>query len=478
MKKKLSNCPGISDNYILIDFGSTFTKAAVVSAEGKKIICTTMTPSTVNKDARIGLDICYSRIRHCIGEKAFNRSRKLATSSAAGGLRMVVVGLTKNLSISAGRNAAFGAGAKIIRTYTGFLTESDVEEMEQLNVEIILLCGGFEGGNETSVLHNAEMLGKYRGNAHIMYSGNSRVVYEVRNSLLVRQKKCSVVANIIPEIGKVNSKPAEELIRHIFMDRITGMKGLDKVQGELDEVLMPTPAAVLKAGKLLSKGSETQNGMGPLMIVDVGGATTDVYSHAEPILYENARYIGAPEPYSKRTVEGDLGMRESSDHVIEEVGYERAASDLGITVEALQLSIGRRLQNIDFIPPWESKEGEKERRIDQQLAKYAVNLASRRHAGHVEYVSSSICKFVQFGKNLEAISTVVGTGGQIVRSCDPKEILKEVLSGKPDRDREILLPEACRFMVDTDYILYAAGILSDIDPDLALSIMNNSIKEV
>lgn len=478
MKKKLNNHSGSCDHYILIDFGSTFTKAAAVSTKEKKVIFTTMAPSTVQTDARIGLDICYSRMRQHIGTENFDRARKLATSSAAGGLRMIVVGLTRNLSISAGRNAAFNAGAKIIKTYTGLLTEKNIEEIEQSNAEIILLCGGFEGGNETGVVHNAEMLGKCRAKIPIIYSGNSRAVHEVRKQLLVKQKECSLVANIIPQIGMVNSGPAEELIRQLFMSRITDMKGLDKIRGELDEVLMPTPAAVLRAGELLSKGTEGESGLGPLMIIDVGGATTDVYSHADPILYENAKWIGAPEPYSKRTVEGDLGMRESSDEVITEIGYGKAASDLGITVEHLQASISRRLKKIAFLPSDDAEERTQEMRIDQQIAKYAVNLAARRHAGHVEAVHSKVCRLIQTGKNLTEISVVIGTGGQIVKSLAPKEILKEVLATDADKRKKSLLPESSRFMVDADYIFYAAGILSRFDPDTALSIMKTSIKKI
>lgn len=76
----------------------------------------------------------------------------------------------------------------------------------------------------------------------------------------------------------MNTASAEEAIRDQFMNRIVNMKGIGCVRSELGEVLMPTPAAVLAAGTLLSEGSATQKGLGKLMMVDVGGATTDVYS--------------------------------------------------------------------------------------------------------------------------------------------------------------------------------------------------------
>lgn len=463
---------------ILLDFGSTFTKAAVVSSKERKIIFTTKTPSTVQVNAKIGLDICFDRIKKVIGEEEFNNAKKLATSSAAGGLRMIVVGLTKNLSISAGRNAAFGAGAKILKTYSGLLTEKDIEEIDETNVEIILLCGGYEYGNISGVLHNADMLGTSKKSVPIIYSGNSVIMHEVRSSLMSRQKECVLVENIIPQIGKINSKPAEELIRQVFMNRITNMKGLDTIKDDLESVMMPTPASVLEAGHLLSKGYGDEEGLGELMIVDIGGATTDIHTYAESVTYENAKFIGSPEPYSKRTVEGDLGMRESSGLVIAEVGYEKAASDLGITVERLEKSINRRLENIEFLPKDDPAEEELELRVDQQIAKYAAALAARRHAGRVEAVHSKVCSLIQTGKNLTQVSTIIGTGGPIINSANPGEILRQAIMNEADLKNRILLPKSAKIMIDADYVFYAAGILSHIDPAAALSIMKASIKEV
>lgn len=465
-------------NIILLDFGSTFTKAAVVSLEEKKIIFTTKSPSTVQINAKIGLDNCYRDIREALGEEELKKAKKLATSSAAGGLRMIVVGLTENLSISAGRNASFSAGAKILKSYSGLLTSGDIEEMDGMNAEILLLCGGYEDGNITGVLHNADMLGSSKKSLPIIYSGNSAVMQDVRTRLYLRHKECLLVENIIPRIGQLNAKPTAELIRHIFMERITNMKGLDIVKNDLESVLMPTPASVLAAGNLLSRGYDGEKGLGPLMIVDIGGATTDIHTYAEFLPYGGAKCIGAPEPYAKRTVEGDLGMRESSELVIREIGFERASQDLNIPAERLKRSIHQRLEQISFLPKNNPGEEAVELLVDQQIAKYAAFIAARRHAGKVEAVHSKVCSKIQTGKNLAEIKTVIGTGGPVVNSKNPREILEQVVATELDDRHMVLLPRKVRTMIDSDYVLYAAGILGRTEPETALRIMKDSIIEV
>ena len=123
---------------ILIDFGSTFTKSAVVSLDSGELIFKAKTPSTVKNDARIGLEICLEEIKNYIGSDNLLKSLRFASSSAAGGLRMVVIGLTPSLSMMAGKNAAYGAGAKVIKAFSYKLTDNDLEEIIKINPEIIL----------------------------------------------------------------------------------------------------------------------------------------------------------------------------------------------------------------------------------------------------------------------------------------------------------------------------------------------------
>lgn len=465
---------------ILVDFGSTFTKATVVDVREARIVDSFGIPSTVGVDAEIGLDACFDRIKKEVGAKRFEQSKKLATSSAAGGLRMVVVGLTASLSIIAGKNAAFGAGAKILKSYAGTLTSRDLQEMESMNLEIILLCGGYDGGNIKTVRHNAAMLADLRSNGSvpIVYAGNSDLITEIRILLGRKHKELFVVNNIIPQVGVVDAGPAVGLIRNIFLERIVNMKGLGRVKAVLDSIVMPTPAAVLEAGELLALGCDGESGLGSLMIVDIGGATTDIHSYCDSEPVPGAKQIGVQEPYAKRTVEADLGMRESCGLTVREAGLERFARDLNMSVEQVHQALEFRLENIEFLPGQGEDSSVADADFDQQIACYACHYAARRHCGYVEAVFSKVCSRVQRGKNLASVETVIGTGGPVINSQNPSGILGEALLSDQDGGVNSLLPAKARLMVDADYVFYAAGMLRSINPEAALKIMKSSLRSL
>ena len=115
---------------ICVDFGSTYTKVVCIDLKERKIIVTDKFPSTVHEDAEIGLNQCFDVARNAIGKDNSQSALKLATSSAAGGLRMAVVGLTESLSTKAGRNASFSAGAKIVYNGAGMITENELKKIE------------------------------------------------------------------------------------------------------------------------------------------------------------------------------------------------------------------------------------------------------------------------------------------------------------------------------------------------------------
>lgn len=454
---------------ILFDFGSTFTKSAVISKEEKAVVFTTRYPSTVKEDAQIAMEQCLSDIEKEIGKTAVQNAEKYASSSAAGGLRIVVVGLTYNLSISAGRNAAFGAGAKIIHVTSGALTKEEVEKIEAMPAEMILLCGGYENGNQTIIRHNAEMIAKSQISCPVIYGGNSQIAQEIRAKLLQNKKECFQAPNVIPQVGVLDIDVAEEIIRHLFMNRIVDMKGLGDIIQRVDGPIVPTPAAVLDAGMLMSQGVPGCEGLGELMIVDIGGATTDIHSYAEHTPYGGARLVGADEPYARRTVEGDLGMRESSDVLVRELGVDFFAEEIGVPEKTIRESIGRRVHNTKFLP-----ENPTEKRIDQLIAESAAYLAARRHAGVIEHKSSNYCRRIQHGKNLTHVQTIIGTGGPIINSENPEAILKHVLR-REKGEKDALLPSSGDFVIDENYILYAVGLLSYIDKNLAFDVGMNSI---
>lgn len=115
-----------------------------------------------------------------------------------------------------------------------------------------MFCGGYENGNTSVLLHNAEVLAKSNIHIPIIYAGNSKVAPEIRRLFALNHKESYAVRNIIPNVGMMDKQQVEDIIRDVFLKRIINMKGLDKVSGMLDKMVMPTPAAVLHAGELLS----------------------------------------------------------------------------------------------------------------------------------------------------------------------------------------------------------------------------------
>jgi uncharacterized protein (TIGR01319 family) len=280
------------DNAILLDFGSTHTKVVVVSLKEEKILHTNCFPSTVKTDARVGLQKCLDSAKLVLKEDKFEEAIKLASSSAAGGLRMAVIGLSQSLSIKAGRNTAFGAGGKILFTLSGKIRPEEIKKFIDEKVEIVLFCGGYENGNETILLHNAAVLAESNLTIPIIYAGNSNIVNKVRGLMQIGRKECFVANNIIPDIGQLNTEMAENIVREVFLQRIVNMKGLDKVKETLDGILMPTPSAVLSAGELLTRGTTCESGIGELMIIDIGGATTDLHYLLNRVPIEVPDYLG------------------------------------------------------------------------------------------------------------------------------------------------------------------------------------------
>ena len=453
---------------LTVDFGSTFTKIVVVDLSEKRIVLSDKVPSSVDTDATIGMRRCFELAKKTIGAEEFNRAKKLASSSAAGGLRMSVSGLTCSLSTPACKSAALGAGAKIIANHSGLLTGETVRELEESQTEIILLCGGYEQGNTSMVLANATMLARSRIRVPIIYSGNSGLCKEIRRMMRVHRKQCFVVENIIPELGVQNIEPTQNVIRNLFLDSITDMKGFQAVKREFDNQLVPTPVAVLAAGELLNKGTSGNPGFGPFLLVDVGGATTDVYSFSENKSYEGAKPVGLEEPFGKRTVEGDLGMRESAAGVITEEHIGPVASKLAIQEEDLRNSLRTRTRNIEYLP-----DSGIESEIDDTIASLAVSTAARRHAGRILPSYSKRCQNIQVGKNCTEISKIIGTGGILVHNHNPAKILHA--AEKTRQDKGALLPEKVEAYLDMEYVLFSAGLLKEIDEDIAFGIMKNSL---
>ncbi|MBQ7623911.1 MAG: glutamate mutase L, partial [Clostridia bacterium] len=315
---------------LLIDFGSTYTKLSAVDIEKEELLGTAQSFTTVQTDINEGLNRALSILEEKTGKLDFKDC--YACSSAAGGLRMITSGLVPELTSEAARLASLGAGAKVIGVYSFQLTEDDIEDIRKTRPDIFLLCGGTDGGNTECIIGNAKMLSRLDPSFPVVIAGNRTAAHECERILSCFETH--VCENVMPKFGQLNIEPTQKAIREIFLKRIIQAKGLTQASSLLSDIMMPTPSAVLAAMELLAKGCEGENGIGDLIAVDVGGATTDVYSIADGSpSHANTVCKGLPEPFSKRTVEGDIGMRYSVQGIVDAAGIGKIARLSGLSEE-------------------------------------------------------------------------------------------------------------------------------------------------
>ncbi|ABO51197.1 glutamate mutase, MutL [Desulforamulus reducens MI-1] len=457
---------------LLIDFGSTYTKITAVDVEATEVIATAKGLTTVETNILEGLNKALEEIKPFFGGTLPQFQSRLACSSAAGGLRMVAIGLVKELTVEAARQAALGAGARILGVYAHQLTSSEIEQIDGSCPDIILLAGGTDGGNKETILHNARMLAKTKYGNTIIIAGNKSAADEVQDILLKAGKDVRVTANVLPELNKLNVEPARDAIRATFLEKIVEAKGLRRAETYIQGVLMPTPAAVLNAAKLLSTGTEDEAGLGELIVVDIGGATTDIHSVAEGHpTRSGVTYKGLPEPFTKRTVEGDLGMRVSALSLLESIGSRRLASVTGLPESEVESYVQYVQNRVELLP-----ENGKQWEIDTAMARLATDLAMERHAGTLENVWTPMgAMYIQHGKDLTEVPYLIGTGGVIVNHPHPRQILEGALY-KQDQPT-VLRPKQPKFLLDKEYILAAVGLLAEVKPTAALRLAKKYMVE-
>jgi uncharacterized protein (TIGR01319 family) len=456
---------------LLVDIGSTFTKVAAIDLKKEDVLATAQCPTTLKTDVTIGLQGAVKMLLSNNGGLNFDCS--FACSSAGGGLRMAVIGLVPDLSVEAARRAALGAGARIVASYSYVLSHRELEELERLSPDIILLSGGTDGGDEKTITSNAMRLAKLKLDPPFVIAGNKSVAYEIESILRSAGKSdVRVAENVMPELGKLCVEPVRSLLREIFVEKIIVAKGIEKVKEQVDSVIMPTPMAVLEASKLLAEGTKEEEGMGDLVVVEVGGATTNVHSVCKGMPTRPAILKSLQEPFAKRTVEGDLGVRHSALSLLEVAGEEKVLENAGVLNVDVQHAVRELVAHPEKLPI-----SAEEFALDEGLASAAIELAMERHAGTIEVVPTSVGDVcLQYGKDLTEIRHVVGTGGPILHSREPRKLLEKILF---DERRPLLLrPKRPCFHIDEKYILYGVGLLAEIVPDKALRIIKKHIRAV
>lgn len=454
---------------LLVDFGSTYTKVRAVDLSACRLAGTAQGPSTVATDVTIGLSKALDELARVMGGLP-DFAYRLGSSSAAGGLRMVTIGLVPELTAEAARLAALGAGAKVVGTFSYGLVAEDQAKIESLEPDVVLLAGGTDGGNTKFILNNARFLAQSALNAPVIVAGNRQVTSEVCEVLRRHNKIAIATKNVMPSFGAIDIEAAQAEIREVFLRQIVHAKGLDRTSAMLDGVTMPTPVAVLNAARLLAEGAGGGRGLGDLIVVDPGGATTDVHSACSG-LPTNPRIIrrGLPDPYLKRTVEGDLGLRHNAESILQAEGVEGLARVAELSVERVVKLVAALEANVEVLPT-----SVDEAAVDFALGRAAINIAMERHAGHIQvaYGNEGPVTF-QYGKDLSKVATIIGTGGILAHGRTPELTLAAVLRGA--EETMSLRPRAASLFLDKDYLLFACGLLAEVEPEAAFRLATSHL---
>jgi uncharacterized protein (TIGR01319 family) len=442
---------------LAVDFGSTFTKGALLADDGT-VMATASTPTTgpQTSPGRRG-DILdgYRALRARLA--APGDSVVHACSSAGGGLRLAVVGYERTVTAQAGHRVGLSAGAKVVHVAAGELTARDVAEIRAVRPDMILLVGGTDGGNSNVLLHNAARLAKGVIGGHgthavpIVVAGNREARDEAVVTLATTQRPTIAADNVLPEIGVIAPESARAAIREAFLRHVIGGKGLsrDSAFGEMVEAA--TPDVVLRGVEALADVAD-----GDVMVVDIGGATTDVYSCLTPEGEDAGLRKDVVAPlWHARTVEGDLGMRWNSLGVLEAAESEHLLASVR-NLEPLR-SYAVRVHECPGSLPTDDVE----RALDLELARLAALVAVRRHARPGQPTEAP--------RPLANVTTLVGSGG-VLRHTDSRgrdHVLGAILA---DHAGGWKVPRAARARVDAAYLLYAAGLLAEREPAVARTI--------
>ncbi|HQQ68517.1 MAG TPA: glutamate mutase L, partial [Candidatus Cloacimonadota bacterium] len=408
------------------------------------------------------------------GELSFSdQVSYLSTSSAGGGLQILVIGLTLFDSGSSAKRAAYGAGGVILDVFAIDDKRKAVEQMQtmrNLRPDMILLCGGTDGGALSSVLRMAEILRiakplpKYQSRDKIptLYAGNKDAAEMIQN-MITRDFDLHILPNLRPGLNEENLKPTQDKIQELFMEnvmeRAPGYAGIKKV---VSNPILPTPSGVLRA--MQSLGEDKKN----IIAFDIGGATTDVFTRI------NGHY--------QRTVSANLGMSYSALNVLKEKGIANLMKMLPPEIDerAARNYIGNKSIYPTVVPV-----SEVEFRIEHALAKAAIQMAYEQHRqmhyntrkiGYLDIIKQEgrdkYEEKFHYLENEESysfypsdIDVLIGAGGVFAHAQNSGQCIDMMISGfKP--------MGITKLVIDSHFISPHLGVLSTADPALSKKLLD------
>jgi uncharacterized protein (TIGR01319 family) len=423
---------------LCVDFGSTFTKAALVDSTGE-LVATAATATSIGTDVLDG----YRRVR---AELASHGPVEdvLACSSAGGGLRLAVVGYEREVTAQAGHRVGLSAGARVTHVAHGPMSAADVAALRRSRPDLVLLVGGTDGGNAEVLLHNATRLARSRVGAPVVVAGNIGARGQVAERLASTGRRFTLADNVLPAIGVIAPGSARAAIRRAFLEHVIGGKGLSRGPEFASMVQAPTPDAVLDGVEVLAEQLD-----GDVLVVDIGGATTDVYSALRPQGEDAglAKDVVAPL-WQSRTVEADLGMRWNAEGIVEAAAREHLPLPAAVVGYAACMAADTGHLPVDEV----------ERDLDLALARAAALVAVRRHARAAGPGASP--------RPLGDVRVLVGSGGVLRHAggAGQEEVLRAVVA---DHAGGWKVPRDAAVVTDTAYLLFAVGLLRAAHPEAA-----------
>ena len=476
------------------DCGSTTTKAILIEKrDGEyRLIVRGEAPTTVEtpfEDVTMGVLNAIAEVEELSGRKLLDEDGKIisptsgdkvgtdvyiSTSSAGGGLQMMVAGVVRSMTAESAERAALGAGAivmDVIASNDRRLPHQQIERIRHLRPDMILLSGGIDGGTTTHVVEIAELISAADPkprlgtgyNLPIIYAGNKDATDAVKDTL-EEKVDLKVVENLRPVLERENLGPAREEIHNLFMEHVMAQApGYRKLMTWTDTPIMPTPGAVGLIIKTIAdiEGIEAVG-------VDIGGATTDVFSVFRPGAAE-----GNNEGIFNRTVSANLGMSYSISNVFAEATLPNIMRWLPFHMDERDLR--NRVKN-KMIRPTTIPQSMEELIYEQAIAKEALRLAFIQHKNF-----ATVLKGVQQQRTIADAFDQSSSGGTLVNMMSLDILVGSggVLSHAPLRNQagmmliDAFLPEGVtRLAVDSIFMMPQLGVLTTVQPQAATEVFN------
>jgi uncharacterized protein (TIGR01319 family) len=466
------------------DCGSTTTKAILIEkmGEGYRLIVRGEAPTTVEapfEDVTMGVLNAVGEVEELTGRKLLDENGKIispakdnvgtdiyiSTSSAGGGLQMMVAGVVRSMTAESAERAALGAGAivmDVIASNDKRLPHQQIQRIRHLRPDMILLSGGIDGGTTTHVVEIAELIAAADPKPRlgigyklpIIYAGNVDAREAIKETL-GNKVDLDIVDNIRPVLERENLLPAREKIHDLFMEHVMAQApGYRKLMTWTDAPIMPTPGAV----GLIIKTIADQEGI-EAVGVDIGGATTDIFSVFRGIF--------------NRTVSANLGMSYSISNVFAEAGLENVMRWVPFHMDERDLR--NRVKN-KMIRPTTIPQTMEELIFEQAIAKEALRLAFIQHKSFATEL-----KGIQQQRTIADAFDQVAGGQTLVNMMSLNMLIGSggILSHAPRRQQAALmlidgfLPEAVtRLAVDSIFMMPQLGVLSTVHPKAATQVFD------